>query len=636
MRVPPKLFSRILLRRSSWFIALFQAALIFLSLVVAWLLRFDFSLPYSGLLFSVAPILILLRLAALGAFGLFHGWWKYTGISDVFDILKGIGAGSAAFIVTMRLFLGLRSFPRSVYVLEALLTVSLLVGVRFFSRAFFDSVQQDAHSSKRIAIIGAGTAAQMILRELRQPGSHCIAVACVDDDPSKKGLKIQDVPVMGAIADLPSIIAKHPVNEILIAIPSATASQMQRFVRICETTGTKFRTAPSLRELIAGEVSVGWVRDVNVEDLLGRDPVRLDLRSIGARIQNKSVLVTGAAGSIGSELCRQILACRPKRLVCADRSETGVFYLHRELERLSGPTQARFCITDVSNAEEMLLFCRSERPEVIFHAAALKHGPLLETNAREAVKNNIFGLTGLLDAAERNGCQSFVFISSDKSVNSANIMGATKRVGELILSSRPSNAMRCISVRFGNVLNSNGSVVPIFNEQIRSGHELTITHPDVCRFFMTIHEAVSLVLQAFTMGSHGEILVLDMGQPVRILDLATTLIRLSGKSAEDVRIRFTGLRPGEKLCEELFHANELVTPTCHPKIRTTRGPRNSWAALEVQLKKLRQCVATGDDAALRSTLQSIVSTASQRDTVFPSARSEEASEPELLRRVAGA
>jgi FlaA1/EpsC-like NDP-sugar epimerase len=347
---------------------------------------------------------------------------------------------------------------------------------------------------------------------------------------------------------------------------------------------------------------------------------------------DKTVLITGGTGSFGRKLTSLLLAeYQPKKIIIFSRDEMKQFTMRAEGFDAGN---IRYFIGDVRDKER--LYRAFYEVDVVVHAAAIKQVPLLQTNAREAIRNNIFGLTGLLDAAERNGCESFVFISSDKAVNSANIMGATKRVGELILSSRPSNAMRCISVRFGNVLGSNGSVVPIFNGQIRSGHELTITHPDVCRFFMTIHEAVSLVLQAFTIGSHGEILVLDMGQPVRILDLAKTLIRLSGKSAEDVRIRFTGLRPGEKLCEELFHPNELVTPTRYPKIRTARGPRNSWAALEVQLKKLWQCVATGDDAALRSTLQSIVSTASQQDSFFPSALCKEESEPELLRRVAGA
>src|SRR6185437_11856157 len=546
---PPELLGQTLLHHSRLFIAAFQSTLILIALVGAWLLRFDFSLPYRSILFTAAPILIFLRLLALGAFGLSHGWWRYAGVNDAFDVLKGTALGSAAFFIIIRWTLGLSSFPRSIYFIEPLLTIILLAGVRLVSRAFFDSVHHDARD-RRVAIIGAGVAAQMILRELRQPRSNCIAVACFDDDASKKGLKIQGVPVMGAMDDLPAVLAKHPVGEILIAIPSANAAQMQRIVSVCEKTGVRFRTVPSLRELLSGNDGISQLREVNLEDLLGREPVHLDVSSVGPQICNKTVLVTGAAGSIGSELCRQLLACHPKKLLCADRNETGMFYLHRELEKLCPPTAARFCLTDVSIPDEIARFCRAERPQVIYHAAANKHAPLTQTNVREAVRNNVLGLLAILEAAERNGCQSFVFISSDKAVEPSGAMGATKRVGELILSMRPSR-MRCLAVRFGNVLGSNGSIVPILQEQIRASGELTITHPDARRFFMTIHEAVSLVLQASSIGEHGEILVLDMGRALRIVDLAKTLVRLSGKSEQEIRIRFSGLRPGEKLCEEL-------------------------------------------------------------------------------------
>lgn len=632
---PPEFLSHALLRYSRLFIAVFQAVLVFLALVTAWLLRFDFSLPYRALLFSAAPVLILLRLMALGAFGLHHGWWRYTGLNDAFDILNGTALGSAAFFITIRWILGLTAFPRSIYFLEPLLTIIFLAGVRLVSRAFFDSVHHDARSAKRIAVIGAGVAAQMLLRELRQPPSRCITVACFDDDRSKKGIKVQGAPVMGAIDDLPSVLVKHPVDEILIAIPSATALQMRRIIGVCEKTGVKFRTAPSLRELLAGNISVNQLREVNLEDLLGREPVHMDLGPVACQIHNKSVLVTGAAGSIGSELCRQLLDCRPKKLLCVDRNETAMFYLHRELEKLCPPATARFCVLDVSNPEDISRFCRTEHPEIIFHTAAHKHVVLMESNARQAVRNNIFGLTALLEAAERNGCESFVFISSDKAVNPSCVMGATKRVGELILSTRP-GSMRCIGIRFGNVLGSNGSVIPILQEQIRTSGGLAITHPDVRRFFMTIHEAVSLVLQAFTIGEHGEILVLDMGRPLRIVDLAKTLVRLSGKDEQEIQIRFSGLRPGEKLCEELFHAHESVSPTCHPKIQTARAALSSWPALEAQLKKLRLAMEIAPDRDISSALFSIIAAHVPHDSPTAASHPQETEEPALLQRTATA
>ena len=631
---PPELLARALLRHSRVFIAAFQSTLIFLALIFAWLLRFDFSLPYRTLLLSAAPILILVRLMALDTFGLSHGWWRYSGLNEAFDILKGSALGSVAFFITIRWTLGLSAFPRSIYFLEPLLTITFLAGVRLTSRALFDSVHRDAHS-KRVAIIGAGVAAQMILREIRQPGSRCIAVACFDDDPSKRMLKIQGVPVMGAIADLPNVLAKHPVDEILIAIPSASAAQMQRIVAFCEKTGVTFRTVPSLRELLTGSVGIGQVREVNLEDLLGREPVHLDLASVSAHIRDRTVLVTGAAGSIGSELCRQLLACHPKRLLCADRNETAMFYLHRELEKLCPPGAARFCVTDVSIPDEISHFCRTERPQIIFHAAACKHVYLSQNNVREAVRNNIFGLIALVEAAERSGCESFVFISSDKSVAPSCVMGATKRVGELILSMRPSR-MRSLAVRFGNVLGSNGSIVPILQEQIRASGELTITHPDASRFFMTIHEAVSLVLQAFSIGEHGEILVLDMGKPLGIVDLAKTLVRLSGKSEKEVRIRFSGLRPGEKLCEELFHAHESVARTTHPKIQIARAPLGDWSALEAQLRQLHLAMEIGDDLDISSALFSIVAAHAPQNRPAPFFASSEQTKPALLHRAAHA
>lgn len=632
----PQQLSHVLLRRSAWFIALVQACLILSGLIIAWLLRFDFSLPYLTLLLATAPILISVRLAAIGIFGLFHGHWRFTGVSDLGDIVKAVLTGSAGFWVVTNLFLGITGFPRSIYVLEPILTIGLLAGVRLVSRVIFESVWTDMRSARRLAIIGAGAAAQMILRELRQPGANCIAVACFDDEPSKRGLRIQGVPVMGAVDELPRILSRHPVDEILIAVPRASTVQMRRFVAICERTNTKFRTVPALRELISGEVSVTQLREVKVEDLLARKPVHIDLRSVGPEIKGRTVLVTGAAGSIGSELCRQLIQFGPSKLICVDRSETGVFYLDRSLKNETMETMLIHCVADVADRSRMNRICGTHRPDVIFHASAYKHAPMMESCPGEAVKNNVIALLGLLEMAQATGCRAFVLISSDKSVNPANAMGATKRVGELILCCRPSGAMRCMSVRFGNVLGSHGSVVPLLQEQIRNGSEITITHPDVSRFFMTVHEAVSLVLQAFAIGSHGQILVLDMGRPVPILDLAKTLIHLSGRSSEEIRIRFTGLRPGEKLHEELFYPGEKIVPTRFPEIRGASGEGMNWTALEEQLRDLQEAVVTGNDAAVRAKLMSIVSTGFYRPNRLPSRRVEsEASKPLVLRRAAG-
>ena len=420
----------------------------------------------------------------------------------------------------------------------------------------------------------------------------------------KLGIRLQGVPVIGSVDQLPVLLATNPVDEILIAVPSATGKQMQRFVQICEQCGTRFKTVPTLRDLITGEGSIREFRDVNLEDLLGRDPVHIDLGSVRDRIEGRAVLVTGAAGSIGSELCRQILEYSPSTLICLDQSETGIFYLEQELSKFGAVGQTVFCVADVGDRERVRRIFAEYGPDVVFHAAAYKHVPVMERNVQEAIKNNVFALLDLLEIAEEHGCGSFVLISSDKAVNPTSIMGATKRIGELITACRPCNGMRSVSVRFGNVLGSNGSVVPVFQEQIRRSQPLSITHPEIKRFFMTGCEAVSLVLQAFAMGGGGDTLVLDMGKPVRILDLARKLIVLSGRSERDVGIRFTGLREGEKLKEELFYAAEEIHATPFEKIKRIRGPLVGWSLLQRQLRELKD--ALGVDELVRRKVKEIV------------------------------
>jgi FlaA1/EpsC-like NDP-sugar epimerase len=599
-------FAQALLRRSAWFVALFQAVLIFCSLVFAWLLRFDFSLPYRPLLFSAAPILIIARLAAIRRFKLLHGWWRYTGVKEIVDILKAVVVGSGLFYVFMRIVLNLTKFPRSIYILEAILTAGLLAGVRLFSRVLAESVRQNLASNKKVVLIGAGFAAQLILRELQQPGSGYSVLACFDDDESKTGLGIHGVPVVGTVDQLPVLFGGQTDYEVIIAVPSASSVQMQRFVTLCEEAGLKFRTVPALRDLIASEVITKQLREVNLEDLLGRDPIAIDLESVQKRIQGRAVMVTGAAGSIGSELCRQILDFAPANLICVDQSETGIFYLQLELSRRGNGSQRIYCVADIRDSDRMRDLFTRHQVEIVFHAAAYKHVPVMETNVQEAVKNNVLALPELLEVAEEAHCGSFVMISSDKAVNPTSVMGATKRVCELILASRPPNSLRCVSVRFGNVLGSSGSVVPVFQEQLRNHLPLTITHPEIKRFFMTTQEAVALVLQAFAIGEHGDVLVLDMGEPICIRDLARNLLRLSGKREDEVTISYTGLRPGEKLIEELFGSHEVVRPTTFDKIKRTRSMLRSWDELQRLLDELRLSMNLDGDGAIRAKLKEIV------------------------------
>ena len=596
---------QILFNKRPMFIYAFHAALVAASLPLGWLLRFDFSLPYRYVLLTSGLVLVVVRLITLRLFNLNHGWWHFTSVSDAINILKAVALGSVAFFAVNRYLFGAVFFPRSVYFLEAVLTTGFLAGTRLASRVLVETVRRDSSRSKRVMVVGAGFAAQMVIRELKRPDSGYAVTGCVDDDTSKIGVHIQGVPVLGTVEELETLVQLSSVEEILIAIPSVSGKQMQRITEACQTTKLPFKTVPALSDIIRGEASINQFREVSLEDLLGREPIQIDLESVRREIADRTVLVTGAAGSIGSELCRQILDYGPAQLVWLDQNETGLFFLQLALKDHKNSAQLAFRIADVCDAERMRSLLLEFRPGIIFHAAAYKHVPMMESNVQEAVKNNVLGLLGLLGLADESGCQSFVLISSDKAVNPTNVMGATKRICELILSSRPPNGMRCVSVRFGNVLGSSGSVVPVLTQQLHNHEPLTITHPEIKRFFMTTREAVALVLQAFTIGNHGDILVLDMGEPVRIVDLARTLIRLSGKSEDDVEIRFTGLRDGEKLKEELFYEHEDVIPTSCHKIKRTSGPLKEWSALCRQLDELRASMGV-DGAAPRAKIKEIV------------------------------
>ena len=597
---------QVLFRQRPVFISVVQAMLVTVSLVMTWLLRFDFSLPYRRILLTSCLLLVGVRLTTLRLFNLNHGWWHFASVSDATNILKAVTAGSVAFFAVNRYLFGAVAFPRSVYFLEAVLTACFLAGARLGSRVLVESVRRDSSRSKRVMVVGAGFAAQMVIRELARPNSGYAAVGCVDDDRSKIGVHILGVPVLGTIEELEILVEDNPAEEILIAIPSASGSQMRRITDACQKAKLPFKTVPTLSDIIRGEASINQFREVRLEDLLGRESVQIDLEAVRNQIAARTIIVTGAAGSIGSELCRQILDYSPARLICLDQSETGLFLLRLELDTRQNDAQVAFRVADVTDGERVRSLLSEFSPEIIFHAAAYKHVPLMESNVQEAVKNNVLGLLSLVGLADESGCKNFVMISSDKAVNPSNIMGATKRTCELILSSRPQNEMRCVSVRFGNVLGSSGSVVPVLTQQLHNHEPLTVTHPDIKRFFMTTREAVALVLQAFVIGKHGDILVLDMGEQVRIVDLARALIRLSGKSERDVEIRFTGLREGEKLSEELFYEREEVIPTSCEKIKRTKGPLKDWPELCRQLEELRASMCVDGAAPVRAKMKEIV------------------------------
>ncbi len=595
-----------LVRLRFWIILALNVFLVCASLTMAWLLRFEFTLPQRRILLAALPILVVLRLVALARFKLLHGYWRYTGLNDITDILKATFLSTTAFLVIERYALGIVAFPKSIYCLESLLAVGMLCGVRLVSRTLLQAAAESSRTipHKKVIVVGAGDAAERLLKDL--PNSGYAAVALVDDDRQKLGARIHGVSVLGCVDDLPRLVKLHEVEEILIAIPSATGSAMRRITSVCERLSVRFRTIPALADLINGKVTVEQLRDVNIEDLLGREPVQLDLEPVRQQLTGKVVMVTGAAGSIGSELCRQLLYYKPRKLLCVDQDESALFFLEQELSQECEPDTAEYCVADVADSHRMRRLISGAEVDIIFHAAAYKHVPMMESNVSEAVRNNVFALASLLDVAEQAGCGSFLMISSDKAVNPTNVMGCTKRVCELIMAAKPGSRMRRVSVRFGNVLGSQGSVIPVLQEQIRSKQRVTVTHPDITRFFMTIPEAVSLVLQAFTVGKDGEILVLEMGRPIRIVELARTLIRLCGKSEDDIEIVFTGLRPGEKLHEELFYDTEAGLTTECEKVMRTSGSIMPWPVLQQHLGELDDLVYSASDAVIRRKLGQIV------------------------------
>jgi FlaA1/EpsC-like NDP-sugar epimerase len=593
-----------LLKRHHGAIFFLQFALIVASATMAWLLRFDFAFPRLAVFLFALPLLLLTRLLAMARFNLFHGYWRYTGVADVLDILKAVGIGSIAFLIVERWMLGQKYFPISVYPIEAILTTVALVGVRVFSQAVLQPMHSHSNqiSNKTVVVIGAGCGASMLLREL--PRNGFTALALVDDDPAKAGVTLHGIPVRGRVCELSEIVRRYGPDEVMIAIPSATGEQMRRIVECCDQTKLPFRTIPGLGDLIHGKLAVDQLREVNLEDLLGREAVHLDLDSVRRSIAGRVVMVTGAAGSIGSELSHQLLRYAPAKLVCVDQAETPLFYLsHADAD---SEVDKVYCVADITDSVRMRDIIQEHDVRVIFHAAAYKHVPLMEDNLQEALKNNVFGLLSLMEVADQSGCDDFLLISSDKAVCPTSFMGCTKRIGELMIAARPSARMRCLSVRFGNVLGSQGSVIPLFQEQIKSRRRITVTHPEITRYFMTIPEAVSLVLQAFTIGDRRDILVLDMGKPIRILDMAKTLIRLSGVPQDQVKIVFTGLRPGEKLFEDLFYEFERQFSTTAQKVLRTRGPMVSWPELLGQLTALRAEGLTGVSARIRAMVKEIV------------------------------
>lgn len=559
-------------------------------------LRFDFSKEhkYAAQMLSWFPILVVLRIIVFQAFGLFRGMWKYTGGKDLVAIVWATSASSILFLGTLGLVF--RTFPRSILIIEWAVCIILVGGIRFAYRNFAGDWRPFSTKNlkaNRCLIVGAGDAGELLLREVhRNYHSRFQVVGFIDDNREKLHARIHGVRVLGTVEQIPALISDLEVDEVIIAAPTATGAQMRRIVDKCKAGGVRFRTIPGLEQLIDGRVTMNQVRDVAIEDLLGRDQVELDMEAISDLMRGHVVMISGAGGSIGSEMCRQICRFAPSKLLLVERTENNLFHIHRELEASHPLVPLVPAVADVADAARMDDMFRRYRPTVVFHAAAYKHVPMMEWNPGEAVKNNIVGTRTLADAADRYGVERFVMISTDKAVNPTSVMGASKRVAEIYVQSLSQrSATRFVTVRFGNVLGSTGSVIPIFKEQIAAGGPVTVTHPEMKRYFMTIPEACQLVLQAGTMGQGGEIFILDMGQPMKIADLARDLITLSGLTPEvDIEIRFTGVRPGEKLFEELAVDDEAAEKTRHPKIFVGRFRPYERGRMERGIDRLRSAV----------------------------------------------
>jgi FlaA1/EpsC-like NDP-sugar epimerase len=548
-----------------------QLAIFLFSGISAFLLRFDFAIPKEehGHLRLALCAWVIAKSIVFPFFRLDRGWWRYVSVPDLVRVASANLAGSALGGAVILLYAP-HSFPRSIYFLDFLVCFLATAGIRLGARIAFElSRTQNRSEKKRTLIYGAGDAGVSLLREIGQNPALAYDIAgFVDDNPVKAGSLIYRAKVFGNGEMLPSIVKDQHIDMVLIAMPSASGLEMTAILKRCREAGVAYKTVPSFAEILEHGTLASGIRDVNVEDLLGRNPVHLDESGIREKIENKVVAVTGAAGSIGSELCRQIARFRPAAIVAFDCAETALFYIDREMRESFPGLQFYPEVGDIRNLQRLAEVFEQYRPSILYHAAAYKHVPLMETHVFEAVENNVIGTRNVAIAAAESGIADFVMISSDKAVRPTSVMGATKRVAEMLIHALPDGGTKYVSVRFGNVLGSNGSVIPLFKQQIAARKPVTVTHPEMRRYFMTIPEAAQLVIQASTMGKGGEIFVLDMGQPVRILDLANNLILLSGlRPDEDIKIVFTGIRPGEKLYEELAHLDEEMQPTFHPKIK---------------------------------------------------------------------
>jgi len=605
-----------------------HAMLFFLSLLLAYLIRYTATGArtswFRQSFLPWVPFFVGVKLVIFGLKGQFRADWMYAGIRDVVNILIAmfyfllIGF---ALVVLFRFLPEMlerqipplfQNYSRGVLFLDFLATVFLTCTARLAFRLYHEELRPvAAEGARRVLIIGAGHAAEAVIREIsRMREERYRVIGLVDDDPTKRHISIHGIPVLGTTDDIPDLCEEHEIDEILIALPSATQKELRRIIELCSGTNLKFQSLPSVGDLIDGRVTVSQIRPVDIADLLGRDTVELDNEAIGRFLRGRNVLITGAGGSIGSEMARQACPFGPRKLVLVEQAETPLFDIDNELRADHGDLEIVPCICNIADRDRVMAVWQTHRPDVVIHAAAHKHVPLMERNPCEAVKNNALGTKNVADASCEHGVAEFVMISTDKAVNPSSIMGASKRVAEIYtraLNGQPHCKTKFKAVRFGNVLGSSGSVVPAFRRQIAAGGPVMVTHADMTRYFMTISEAAQLVLQAAATGEGGQIFLLDMGEPVKIVDLARQMITLSGfRPDEDIDIVFTGTRPGEKLFEELRIDGEDILPTVHPKVRIWNSKPARWDFATKAIQSVQAMSNTMDRSGIVAALRKIV------------------------------
>ena len=591
-------------------LVLIHAILFCAAYIGAFLLRFDFAIPseFQSVMWSGLAPMLAIKLGVFALLRMFQGWWKYVSLYDVVALTRALLAASGVWLAFNFFVLTPSPFPRSIYVLDFVLCLLIIGSARGGLRLLRETFANRRNSGEDIPVLiaGAGDTGEALMREISR--NHLIdyrPVGLLDDDPYKRGLRVHGVRVLGPMTALPAMVDKHGVEEVIIAMPSASKEVIREVVEMSRRSGVKARIVPAFETVVEGKVSVQQIREVAITDLLGRSPVKLNTTAIGQFLEGRRVLVTGAGGSIGSEICRQVLRFNPRQLAMVDCAETPLFLIHRELSKSS--IELKPCIADVSEKERMVEVFDQIQPDVIIHAAAYKHVPLMEAHPSEAVKNNVRGTQIVADLAHDYGAESFVLISTDKAVNPTSVMGATKRASELYVQlrkARGSDTNYC-AVRFGNVLGSNGSVIPIFRRQIKQGGPITVTHPEMTRYFMTIPEASQLVLQAASF-DEGHLFILDMGEPVKIMDLARDMIRLSGFDETEIPIEISGIRPGEKLFEELAFDREELDRTAHQKIFIGGEDGIINDTTEARLKTLLEAADRGEPRAVLQALQRLL------------------------------